>query len=72
MITGRFFYERRTITGNNCYSGINNTLKLIIAIAIVLAAGFTSGYFTASGAGGWYATIQKFWFNAPNWIFGTV
>lgn len=51
---------------------MNNTLRLIIAIAIPLVVGFTSGYFTITGVGSWYQTIQRPSWNPPNWIFGPV
>lgn len=51
---------------------MNNALKLFIAIAIPLAVGFTSGFFTITGVGSWYQTIDKPSWNPPNWIFGPV
>jgi translocator protein len=47
-------------------------LKLLIAIAIPLAVGALSGYFTASAIDGWYATLNKPSFNPPNYLFGPV
>lgn len=51
---------------------MSNSLKLILAIAIPLMVGFTSGYFTITGVGSWYQTIQRPSWNPPNWIFGPV
>jgi len=51
---------------------MNNTLKLIISIAIPVAIGATSGYFTVTGLGSWYQTISKPSWNPPNGIFGPV
>jgi translocator protein len=51
---------------------MTNTVKLIIAIIIPLAVGATSGFFTASGVGSWYQTINKPSWNPPSWIFGPV
>ena len=51
---------------------MNNTLKLIIAILIPLAVGGFSGYVTAGGVEGWYATVQKPSFNPPNDLFAPV
>jgi translocator protein len=51
---------------------MNNTVKFIIAITIPLAVGFTSGFFTITGVGSWYQTIQRPSWNPPNWIFGPV
>lgn len=41
---------------------MNNTIKLIIAIAIPLLIGSTSAFFTVTGVGSWYQTINK-----PSW-----
>lgn len=51
---------------------MNNTLKLIIAIAIPLIVGGTSGFFTATGVESWYQTIARPTWNPPGWIFGPV
>lgn len=51
---------------------MSNTLKLIIAILIPLLVGATSGFFTVTGVGSWYQTLQKPSWNPPNWIFGPV
>ena len=51
---------------------MNNTLKLIIAIAIPLIVGGTSGFFTATGVESWYQTIARLTWNPPGWIFGPV
>jgi translocator protein len=51
---------------------MNNTAKLILAIAIPLAVGFISGFFTITGVGSWYQTIQRPSWNPPGWIFGPV
>ncbi len=51
---------------------MNNTIKLIIAIAIPLAVGATSGFFTVTGVESWFQTINKPSWNPPNWIFGPV
>ena len=51
---------------------MNNTLKLIIAIAIPVAVGGISGFFTATGVDSWYQTINKPSWNPPGWIFGPV
>lgn len=51
---------------------MNNTLKLIIAVAIPLLIGSTSAFFTVTGVGSWYQTINKPSWNPPDYIFGPV
>lgn len=51
---------------------MNNTLKLIIAVAIPLVVGGTSGFFTVAGVESWYQAINKPSWNPPNWVFGPV
>jgi tryptophan-rich sensory protein len=51
---------------------MGNISKLIISIGVPLMAGFTSGFFTISGVGSWYQTIQRPSWNPPNWVFGPV
>ncbi|MBN8673448.1 MAG: tryptophan-rich sensory protein [Chitinophagales bacterium] len=51
---------------------MNNTLKLIIAFAIPLLIGSTSAFFTVTGVGSWYQTINKPSWNPPDYIFGPV
>lgn len=51
---------------------MNNTFKLIIAIAIPLLIGSASAFFTVTGLGSWYETINKPSWNPPNYIFGPV
>ena len=51
---------------------MNNSLKLIIAIAIPVAVGAISGFFTATGVESWYQTINKPSWNPPGWIFAPV
>lgn len=51
---------------------MNNSIKLIIAIAIPVAVGAISGFFTATGVESWYQTINKPSWNPPSWIFGPV
>jgi tryptophan-rich sensory protein len=51
---------------------MNTFFKLLISVLIPLVVGGISGFFTSQSVSGWYATIQKPWFNPPNWIFGPV
>ena len=45
-------------------------LKIIISILVCLAVGFSSGLVTADSIPNWYATLNKPFFNPPNWLFG--
>lgn len=51
---------------------MNNIAKLLIAVAIPIAVGATSGFFTVTGVESWYQTINKPSWNPPNWVFGPV
>jgi translocator protein len=51
---------------------MNNTIKLVVAVAVPLAIGGLSGFATASGVATWYPTLVKPSFNPPAWIFGPV
>ena len=51
---------------------MNNVLKEIISISIPLLVGFSGSFFTVTGPGSWYTTIQKPEWNPPGWIFGPV
>ena len=51
---------------------MSNSLRFILALAIPLAIGSSSAFFTVTGLDSWYQTIQKPSWNPPNWIFGPV
>lgn len=51
---------------------ISNPLKLVIAIAVSLAAGGLGSIFTSSAIPTWYATLSRPALNPPNWIFAPV
>lgn len=52
----------------------NSSLYVKIAICTVLCmlTGFISGSLTADSIQNWYATLNKPFFNPPNWIFAPV
>ncbi len=47
-------------------------MKLIISLLIPIAIGSISAIFTVKAIPGWYAQLNKPWFNPPNWIFSPV
>lgn len=47
-------------------------IKFFVSIIICQSAGAIGSAFTISEIGGWYATLNKPFFNPPNWIFGPV
>jgi len=51
---------------------LSNPAKLIISIALPLAAGFVGSAFTSSAIPVWYATITKPALNPPSWVFAPV
>ena len=51
---------------------MNNTLRLIISIAICLAIGGLGSLFTTPEIDHWYQTLQKPSWNPPSWVFGPV
>lgn len=46
--------------------------KLIASIGVSLAAGVIGSLFTMESITTWYLTLNKPFFNPPNWIFGPV
>jgi tryptophan-rich sensory protein len=46
--------------------------KLIISLVISFAAGAVGSLATIPNIPGWYAGLDKPWFNPPNWVFGPV
>jgi translocator protein len=51
---------------------MNNTVKLIIALAIPLIIGLAGGAFTSAEIPNWYAKLNKPSWQPPNWLFGPV
>jgi len=51
---------------------INVIVKIFVALAVCLFIGFMASLATQVGIADWYPTLNKPWFNPPNWIFGPV
>lgn len=49
---------------------ISLPLKIFMCAVVCLAIGGISGIATANNLTDWYATLNKPFFNPPNWIFG--
>lgn len=47
-------------------------MKLVTSIIICQLAGIIGAVFTTSSISGWYAGLNKPFFNPPNWLFGPV
>lgn len=47
-----------------------NITKLIAALFVCQLAGAIGTVFAVSSIQTWYASLQKPWFNPPNWLFG--
>lgn len=45
-------------------------LKVTFSIIVCLGLGFLSGISTVDSINGWYTTLNKPFFQPPNWIFG--
>lgn len=46
--------------------------KILIAVIVCLGIGFFSSFATQSSIDTWYASLNKPFFNPPDWIFGPV
>ena len=51
---------------------INDILKLVISIVLCQLAGFLGSLFIPPAIPTWYKTLNKPFFNPPNWIFSPV
>jgi len=47
-------------------------LKLVFSILLCQGAGIIGSFFTVSSIPTWYATLNKPFFNPPNWLFAPV
>ena len=50
----------------------NNWIKIVISVVICLLIGFLSSIPTRESILNWYPTLNKPFFNPPNWIFAPV
>lgn len=51
---------------------MKNFIKLMLSLAVCQGAGFFGSIFTVKSVSTWYTTINKPFFNPPNWIFAPV
>ncbi|MGR3812230.1 TspO/MBR family protein [Jiulongibacter sp. NS-SX5] len=51
---------------------MKKAITLIICLLIPLTIGGLSGFATATGVESWYSTLNKPFFNPPNWLFAPV
>jgi len=51
---------------------MSKSVKIAIAVAVCLAVGYGSGFATQSSITTWFPTLNKPFFNPPNWLFAPV
>lgn len=51
---------------------MNKGIKIAIWVVICLVVGYVSSMYTRSSITTWYPTLEKPFFNPPNWIFAPV
>ena len=51
---------------------MKNWVKLVIALAIPQLVAAAGAYYTVTGTGSWYQTIDKPSWQPPSWVFGPV
>lgn len=49
-----------------------NWTKTFIAVVACLSVGYLSSFITRSAIANWYSTLEKPFFNPPNWLFAPV
>jgi len=54
---------------NSKFDRMNKIVKIIIALIICLAVGYSASTVTRPSVESWYPTLVKPVFNPPNWIF---
>ena len=57
---------------SNLKNKMNRYLKLALCILLPLMVGGISGFATATSINTWYVTLNKPFFNPPNYLFGPV
>ncbi len=45
-------------------------IKLAASLLLPLVVGSIAGIFTTNAIPEWYASLNRPWFNPPNWVFG--
>lgn len=72
-----FCFNNRLLTKFNVLDIVfimsrTNIIKLIVSLFLPLCVGVVAGIFTSQAVPTWYATLNRPFFNPPNWVFGPV